>query len=94
MVNTREASLNVVTKHKPKMLLKNGSVVSAFWRLQKEAWAKRHVVRFWGSELPRRRCRTTGEETRPKPPEVFHLRNVVSPLFSCGTHRKGSREAT
>ena len=33
-----------------------------------EAWAKRQVVRSGGSELPRRRWRTTGEEARPKPP--------------------------
>ena len=76
------------------MLLKNGFVVSASRRLQNQAWAKRHVVRFGGSELLRRRWRTTGGETRPKPPDVFHLRNVVSPLFSWVTHRKGSREAT
>jgi len=34
MVNPGEASLNVVTKDKPKMLLKNGFVVSASRRLQ------------------------------------------------------------
>src|SRR5262249_45108328 len=32
-----------------------------------KAWAKRRVVRSGGSELPRRRWRTTGEETGPKP---------------------------
>ncbi len=41
---------------------------------------KRQVVRSGGSELPRRRWRTTGVETRPKPPVPFRLRNVVSPL--------------
>jgi hypothetical protein len=41
MVNPGEASLNVVTKNKPKMLLKNGLVVSASRRLQNQAWAKK-----------------------------------------------------
>ena len=68
MVNPSEASLNVVTKDKPKMLLQNGFVVPATGRLQNQAWAKRHVVRSGGFELPRRRWRTTGGETRPNPP--------------------------
>ena len=55
MVNPGEASLNVVIKGKPKMLLKNGSVVPASRRLQNQAWTKRYVVRFGGSELLRRR---------------------------------------
>ena len=55
MVNPGEASATVVTKDKPKMLLQNGCVVSASRRLQNQAWAKRHVVRFGGSELLRRR---------------------------------------
>jgi len=47
-VHPGEASVHVVIKDKPKMLRKNGLVVSASRRLQNQAWAKRHVVRFGG----------------------------------------------
>jgi hypothetical protein len=82
-VNPGEVSLNVVNENKPKVLLQNGFAVPAAGRLQNQAWAKRQVVRCGGFELLRRRCRTTGGETRPKPLGLFRLRNVVSPLSRC-----------
>ena len=80
MVNPGEASVNVVTKDKPKVLSQNGDSRARLGAAAKSGLGqKRHVVRLRCSELTARRWRTTGEETRPKPPWRFHLRNVVSP---------------
>jgi hypothetical protein len=75
------------------MLLQNGRAVPASQRLQNQAWAKRHVVRFGGSELLRRRCCTTGGETRPQPSEVLPAERG-KPVALLSVDSKGSRKTT
>jgi hypothetical protein len=94
MVNPGEASVNVVTQDKPKMLLKNGFVVPASRRLQNQAWAKKARGQVRGLRTPPtqmryHRRRDATYTTLSVPPA-----KRGKPVVLLATASKGSRKMT